>query len=98
MPSATGDPRWDRYIKPFIDGRIRFSVSISEPDAGSDASSTKTRARREENGDWIVSGQKLWCSGAAAKDTVIAMLVAIRDGKEAIDLGHIENAARTLLS
>jgi alkylation response protein AidB-like acyl-CoA dehydrogenase len=65
----------DKYIQPFIDGRIRFSVSISEPDAGSDASNTKTRARRDANGDWIVSGQKLWCSGAAAKDVVIAMLV-----------------------
>ncbi|MFC9551444.1 acyl-CoA dehydrogenase family protein [Rhodococcus sp. NPDC056960] len=64
-----------QYVKPFIDGQIRFSVSISEPDAGSDAANTKTRARRDENGDWIVSGQKLWCSGAAAKDTVIAMLV-----------------------
>ncbi|MET8901749.1 acyl-CoA dehydrogenase family protein [Streptomyces sp. NPDC004538] len=64
-----------KYVKPFIDGKIRFSVSISEPDAGSDAANTKTRARRDENGDWIVSGQKLWCSGAAAKDTVIAMQV-----------------------
>ncbi|MBY8856906.1 acyl-CoA/acyl-ACP dehydrogenase [Nocardia sp. CA2R105] len=69
-----------RYVKPFIDGQIRFSVSISEPDAGSDASNTKTRARRDENGDWIVSGQKLWCSGAAAKDTVIAMLVRTDTG------------------
>lgn len=65
----------EKYIKPFIEGKIRFSVSISEPDAGSDASNTKTRARRDANGDWIVSGQKLWCSGAAAKDVVIAMLV-----------------------
>ncbi|MFD5121943.1 acyl-CoA dehydrogenase family protein [Streptomyces sp. NPDC058385] len=64
-----------KYVKPFIDGKIRFSVSISEPDAGSDAANTKTRARRDSNGDWIVSGQKLWCSGAAAKDTVIAMQV-----------------------
>ncbi|WP_198968737.1 acyl-CoA dehydrogenase family protein [Xylophilus sp. ASV27] len=65
----------EKYIRPFIEGKIRFSVSISEPDAGSDASNTKTRARRDANGDWIVSGQKLWCSGAAAKDVVIAMLV-----------------------
>jgi alkylation response protein AidB-like acyl-CoA dehydrogenase len=65
----------DKYIQRFIDGKIRFSVSISEPDAGSDASNTKTRAKQDANGDWIVSGQKLWCSGAAARDTVIAMLV-----------------------
>ncbi|AII08120.1 MULTISPECIES: acyl-CoA dehydrogenase family protein [Rhodococcus] len=65
----------DRYVKPFIDGDIRFSVSISEPDAGSDAANTKTRARRDENGDWVITGSKLWCSGAAADNTVIAMLV-----------------------
>ncbi|MGW4324185.1 acyl-CoA dehydrogenase family protein [Streptomyces sp. NPDC004684] len=64
-----------KYVKPFIDGEIRFSVSISEPEAGSDASNTKTHARRDENGDWIVNGSKLWCSGAAADDTAIAMLV-----------------------
>jgi butyryl-CoA dehydrogenase len=64
-----------KYIKPFIEGKIRFSVSISEPDAGSDAANTKTRARKDANGDWIVSGQKLWCSGAAARNTIIAMLV-----------------------
>ncbi|MFD6348415.1 acyl-CoA dehydrogenase family protein [Streptomyces roseolus] len=64
-----------KYVRPFIEGRIRFSVSISEPEAGSDASNTKTHARRDENGDWIVNGSKLWCSGAAADDTVIAMLV-----------------------
>jgi len=65
----------EKYIKPFIEGKIRFSVSISEPGAGSDASNTATRARRDENGDWIVTGSKLWCSGAAANNTVIAMLV-----------------------
>lgn len=64
-----------RYVEPFINGDIRFSVSISEPDAGSDAAATKTHARQDANGDWIVSGSKLWCSGAAADDTVIAMLV-----------------------
>lgn len=64
-----------RYVKPFIDGRIRFSVSISEPDAGSDAANTRTHARQDTNGDWVVSGSKLWCSGAAADDTIIAMLV-----------------------
>ncbi|MBC7164297.1 MAG: acyl-CoA/acyl-ACP dehydrogenase [Roseovarius sp.] len=62
-----------RYIKPFLDGDIRFSISISEPGAGSDAASTKTRARRDGNG-WVVKGQKLWCSGAAADNAILAML------------------------
>lgn len=71
----------EKYIKPFINGDIRFSVSISEPGAGSDAANTATRARRDENGDWIVKGQKLWCSGAAADNTTIAMLVRTGDDK-----------------
>ncbi|MDF1751021.1 MAG: acyl-CoA dehydrogenase family protein, partial [Alphaproteobacteria bacterium] len=33
------------YLEPFMSGKIRFSISISEPSAGSDAASTKTRAR-----------------------------------------------------
>ncbi|PLC51533.1 butyryl-CoA dehydrogenase [Pollutimonas subterranea] len=69
-----------KYLAPFMKGEIRFSISISEPSAGSDAANTKTRA--EADGEhWTIRGQKLWCSGAAAKNAVIAMLV--RTDKEA---------------
>ncbi len=63
----------ERYIRPFLDGDIRFSISISEPGSGSDAASAKTRARRDGDG-WVVKGQKLWCSGAAADNAILAML------------------------
>jgi acyl-CoA dehydrogenase len=62
------------YLEPFMSGAIRFSISISEPNAGSDAASTRTRARREGD-EYVIKGQKLWCSGAAARDVKIAMLV-----------------------
>ncbi len=67
------DEQKERYIGPFLKGDIRFSISISEPSAGSDAAATKTRAKRDGD-DWVLKGQKLWCSGAAARDVVIAML------------------------
>ena len=51
---------------PFMRGERRFSISISEPSAGSDAANTRTRAERNGD-DWVITGQKLWCSGAAAK-------------------------------
>lgn len=64
----------EQYLPRFMRGEIRFSISISEPSAGSDAANTRTRA--EISGDaWLIRGQKLWCSGAAANNTVIAMLV-----------------------
>jgi acyl-CoA dehydrogenase len=68
------DDQKQRYLEPFMSGHLRFSISISEPGAGSDAASTKTRARRDGD-DYVIKGQKLWCSGAAARDVVIAMLV-----------------------
>jgi len=67
------DEQKERYIAPFLNGDIRFSISISEPGAGSDAASTKTRAKRDGD-EWVVNGQKLWCSGGAADNAVLAML------------------------
>ncbi len=63
-----------RFLPAFMRGDIRFSISISEPSAGSDAANTRTRAEQRDAG-WAITGQKLWCSGAAARNTTIAMLV-----------------------
>lgn len=64
----------ERYLEPFMTGKLRFSISISEPQAGSDAANTRTRAIPDGDG-WRLRGQKLWCSGASADNAVIAMLV-----------------------
>jgi alkylation response protein AidB-like acyl-CoA dehydrogenase len=63
----------ERFLPAFMKGDIRFSISISEPSAGSDAANTRTRSEETPEG-WRINGQKLWCSGAAAKNVVIAML------------------------
>lgn len=68
------DEQRDQYLEPFMKGDLRFSISISEPEAGSDAASTRTRAIKDGE-DFLLRGQKLWCSGAAADNVVIAMLV-----------------------
>ena len=68
------DAQKAKYLEPFMRGDIRFSISISEPQAGSDAASTRTRAIVDGDG-FLLRGQKLWCSGAAARNVVIAMLV-----------------------
>lgn len=68
------DTQKEAYLEPFMSGAIRFSISISEPSAGSDAAATRTRARRDGD-SYVIKGQKLWCSGAAAREVKIAMLV-----------------------
>lgn len=63
-----------RFLKPFMRGEIRFPISMSEPNAGSDVANVQTRAERVGD-DYVVNGQKLWCSGAGNRGAVILMLV-----------------------
>jgi alkylation response protein AidB-like acyl-CoA dehydrogenase len=63
-----------RFLEPFMRGEIRFPVSMSEPMAGSDIANVQTRAERSGD-EYVINGQKLWCSGAANRSAVILMLV-----------------------
>lgn len=62
-----------KYLEPFMSGQARFVISISEPQAGSDAANIQTRAVRE-GGGWRLNGHKLWNSGAGADGSVICLL------------------------
>ena len=41
---------------------------FSEPGAGSDVAGLRTSAKQNDNGDWIINGQKVWTSGAQFSD------------------------------
>ena len=63
-----------RWIPKLLSGEIKMSISMSEPDAGSDVGSMRTSARRDGS-DWVINGQKIWATGAGAKDNVINVYV-----------------------
>ncbi len=62
------------WLPRLFDGQTKFSIGISEPDAGSDVGNIHTMAVRD--GDhYIVNGQKLWTTGAGLKNSVICAYV-----------------------
>lgn len=63
-----------RWLPKLLSGEIKMSISMSEPEAGSDVGAMRTSARRE-GADYVVSGQKLWATGAGAKGNVINVYV-----------------------
>jgi alkylation response protein AidB-like acyl-CoA dehydrogenase len=64
----------ERYLPAVTEHRHRFAVGISEPDAGSDVAAVRTAGRRIDGG-WLVSGQKMWISGAGVPNTTLHTLV-----------------------
>ena len=62
------------WLPKLLKGEIKMSISMSEPDAGSDIGAMRTSAKRDGN-QWLVNGQKLWASGAAARNNIINMYV-----------------------
>ena len=53
-------------------GELCFCIGMSEPDAGSDLASVRTRGVRDTDG-WRVSGVKVWTSNAMRADFMIAL-------------------------
>ncbi|WP_280235593.1 acyl-CoA dehydrogenase family protein [Nocardia cyriacigeorgica] len=59
-----------KFLPGILSGDIHFAIGYSEPEAGTDLASLRTSAVRDESGDWIVNGQKIFTTGAHEADYV----------------------------
>jgi alkylation response protein AidB-like acyl-CoA dehydrogenase len=64
---AGSEAQRERWLPPIRRGEIHFSLGYSEPEAGSDLASVRTRAERR--GDvYLLTGEKCWTSYAQHSD------------------------------
>jgi alkylation response protein AidB-like acyl-CoA dehydrogenase len=62
---ACGTPeQCDRFLRPLLRAEEMWCQLLSEPGAGSDLASIQTRAKQQDDGSWLVDGQKVWTSFA----------------------------------
>jgi alkylation response protein AidB-like acyl-CoA dehydrogenase len=58
------DEQKQRYLGPMLHADEVWCQLFSEPAAGSDLAGIQARARREDDGGWRLSGQKVWTTNA----------------------------------
>jgi acyl-CoA dehydrogenase len=64
----------EKFLRGFAAGKLKSAFALTEPEAGSDAASMKTRA--EKRGDhWILNGRKHYISGGHVADVIMVMAV-----------------------
>ncbi|GAA0253143.1 acyl-CoA dehydrogenase family protein [Haladaptatus pallidirubidus] len=72
------DEQCKEWLAPICRGESIPALSMTEPDAGSDAAAMETTARREGD-EWVIDGHKVWTTNGEAADF---LLVVTRTGNE----------------
>ena len=66
------------YLPRICRGELSFAIGMSEPDAGSDLASLRSRAERAAGG-WLINGTKIWTSGAAEATHILGLFRTSED-------------------
>ncbi|WP_428927374.1 acyl-CoA dehydrogenase [Marinibacterium sp. SX1] len=72
------DAQKTRYLEPMVAGRFFGTMCLSEPQAGSSLSDITTRAEPMEDGQYRISGRKMWISAGEHElsENIVHMVLA----------------------
>jgi short-chain 2-methylacyl-CoA dehydrogenase len=83
------DEQKDRWLPDLAAGRRLAAFGLTEPDAGSDAGSTRTTAELRD-GSWVVNGSKMFITNAGTEITW-GVTITARTGEDEISNIVVEN-------
>jgi alkylation response protein AidB-like acyl-CoA dehydrogenase len=66
----------ERWLPDLASGRKLAAFGLTEPDAGSDAGATRTRAELRD-GQWLVNGSKIFITNAGTDITALVTITAV---------------------
>jgi alkylation response protein AidB-like acyl-CoA dehydrogenase len=72
-----------KYLPRMAAGEVRGAFSMSEPGCGSDVAAIKTKAVKGEDGDYSITGQKMWLTNGGSAN-LVAVLVKTDEGADSV--------------
>lgn len=82
-----------RWLPAIASGEKLVAVAVTEPNVGSDVAGLTCRAIRRADGDWEISGAKLWCTFAGRAELVTVLARTSEEGHRGLSLFVIEKPA-----
>jgi alkylation response protein AidB-like acyl-CoA dehydrogenase len=68
------DEQKEVFLPKMATGEIRAAFSLSEPECGSDVQGIKATARKTDDGDWELNGQKMWVTNGLRAGVVFVLM------------------------
>ncbi|RNM17537.1 acyl-CoA dehydrogenase family protein [Nocardioides pocheonensis] len=77
------DEQKQKYLPRMATGEVRGAFSMSEPGCGSDVSAIKTKAVKQDDGSYSITGQKMWLTNGGSAN-LVAVLVKTDEGADSV--------------
>ena len=76
------DEQKERFLPDLATGRKLAGFALTEPEAGSDAYNIQSRAVKQQDGSWVLNGEKRWIGNGCRGDVLCTFARCEIDGKD----------------